>query len=54
MKYLKIKEEDWHTLMEGYLYKIGTWKNTEEKAEFYQQLFESVLAMVEESNGDCQ
>lgn len=54
MKYLKIKEEEWDTLMEGYLYKIGTWKNTEEKAEFYQQLFESVLAMVEESNGGWQ
>ncbi len=52
MSYLKIKEADWNELMEGYLYKIGTWKNNEEKAEFYQQLFESVLAMVEESNGE--
>lgn len=52
MKYLKINAEEWHNLMEGYLYRIGTWKNDDEKAKFYQQLFESVIAMVEESNGE--
>lgn len=54
MKYLKIKEDEWHALLENYLYNIGTWRNDKEKAELYQQLFESVLAMVEESNGDYQ
>lgn len=52
MNYLKIREDDWNTLMESYFDGIGKWKTEQEKAEFYQQLFDCVLYMVEESNGE--
>lgn len=52
MRYLKIKEDDWNTLMESYLQEVGTWITDEERADFYQQLFDSVLCMLEESNGE--
>lgn len=54
MRYLKIDEQNWHDLFEGYLYGIGTWKTNEEKAEFYKKLFENVIKMIEESNGEWQ
>lgn len=52
MKYLKIREDDWNTLMESYFQGIGEWETDKEKADFYNQLFGSVLYMVEESNGE--
>lgn len=52
MSYLKIREDDWNTVMESYFQDVGTWETEEEKANFYQQLFDSVLYMVEEENGE--
>ena len=52
MKYLKIRKDDWHTLMESYFQGIGEWETDKEKADFYNQLFDGVLYMVEESNGE--
>ena len=52
MRYLKIREDDWNELMESYFQGVGTWETEEEKTNFYQQLFDCVLYMVEESNGE--
>lgn len=49
MKYLKINEDNWNDLFEGYLDNLGP-KTPEEEASFYKQLFHKVINLVEESN----
>ena len=48
MRYLKINEENWNDLFEGYLYNLGP-KPDKEAARFYK-----VIQLVEESNADWE
>ena len=53
MRYLKIDEQNWNDLFEGYLYNLGP-KPDKEAARFYKELFHKVIQRVEESNADWE